>query len=83
MNDTPADVQARFDELLRQRSGSDRISMMSEMFDLARASIVADIQTRCPALTDAELRAQLFERLYGNDFDPATRAEIMTRWREE
>lgn len=83
MKDTPPDVQARFDDLMRQRSGTERVRMMSEMFDLARASIISDLKARCPDISDTELRLQLFERLYGNDLDPATRAAIVARWRRE
>ena len=83
MTDTPADVQARFDELMRQRSGSDRVRMMSEMFDFAKALVLSNLRETHPGATNAELRVLLFDRLYGNEIDPAQRASIMTRLRGE
>jgi hypothetical protein len=41
VTDTSPDVQARFDELMRQRSGSDRVRMMSEMFDFGKALVLS------------------------------------------
>ena len=41
MNDTPPDVDARLTALFMQRSGSDRVRMTCEMFDLARALMIA------------------------------------------
>jgi hypothetical protein len=50
--------------------------MACEMFSMARAVMVADIRRRDPAISDAELRVRIFERMYGDDLDAATRARI-------
>lgn len=76
MNDTPPAVEARVRTLLAARSGSDRVRMACEMFTMARAVMVADIRRRDPGISDAELRVRIFERLYGDDLDEATRARI-------
>lgn len=81
MNDTPPDVAARFTTLLMQRSEGERAMMAFEMFDMARALMTADIRTRHPDITERELRVQIFERTYGNDFDEADRAGIARRIR--
>ena len=81
MNDTSPDVEARLAALYASRSGSERVRMACDMFDTARALILARIQSESPALTSAELRVKLFEALYGNDFSPATRARIVARLR--
>ena len=81
MNDTSAAIEARIADLLAARSASDRVRMACEMFGTARALIVADLRTSDPALSDAELRVRIFERMYGDDFDPATRARIAARLR--
>ena len=83
MTDTPPDVRARFDELMRQRSGSDRVRMMSEMFDFAKALVVSNLRHTYPDASDAELRVLLFDRLYGDEIDPAQRASIVARLRGE
>ena len=44
--------------------------MTCEMFDLARALAIAAIRAADPNISDADLRVQLFERFYGDDFSP-------------
>lgn len=83
MTDTPTDVQARFDDLMGQRSGSDRVRMMSEMFDFAKALVLSNLRETYPGASDAELRVLLFDRLYGDEIDPAQRASIVARLRGE
>jgi len=83
LTDTPPDVQARFDELMRRRSGSDRVRMMSEMFDFAKALVLSNLRESHAGASDAELRVLLFDRLYGAEIDPAQRARIVARLRGE
>jgi hypothetical protein len=81
MNDTPPDVRAACRALFMQRSEGERAMMAFEMFDMARALMTADIRARDPGITETELRVQIFERTYGNDFDEAARARIAWRIR--
>jgi hypothetical protein len=81
VTDTPADVQDHFDELMRQRSGSDRVRMMSEMFDFAKALVLSNLRETHPGACDAELRVLLFDRLYGDEIESAQRASIVARLR--
>ncbi len=76
MNDTPPEVAAELDALMAQRSGSDRVRMACEMFDLARKLVVADIRARNRGISETLVRVLLFERLYGNDFSSDERARI-------
>jgi hypothetical protein len=50
VNDTPGEIAAQFDALMAERSGSDRVRMACEMFDLARASAVASIKAEEPSI---------------------------------
>ena len=77
MNDTPEAVQNFYRTLLMCRSGSERLQMGCAMFDTARAFARANL--RVPSYSDDELRARLFVRTYGGDFDPAT-AERIAEW---
>jgi len=77
MNDTQPDVEARFAALFRQRSGSDRVRMACEMFDLARALMVSNIRALHPGISETELRVEVFERMYGSEFTPAERARVV------
>ena len=81
MNDTPTEIDARMAALFAARTGSDRVRMACEMFDTARALLVADIRRREPELSGAELRVRIFERTYGDDFDADARARIATHLR--
>jgi hypothetical protein len=73
MNDTQPSVQARYRELLMQRSGEERLKMGCDMFDTARALMKASLTVQ----TLPELKKQLFLRTYGSDFDAETTARIM------
>lgn len=68
---------------MRRRSGSDRVRMMSEMFDFAKALVLSNLRDTHPRATDAELRVLLFDRLYGNEIDPAQHASVVARLRGE
>jgi hypothetical protein len=81
MNDTSPDVETRLDVLFAQRTGCERVRMMSEMFALARTLMVANIRTENPGISDMELRVKIFERTYGGDVDAATSARIIARLR--
>ena len=82
MNDTSPDVEARLRDLFMQRSGNDRVRMVSDMFDLARALVVARIKAESPDVTSQELRVKIFERMYGGGFDADARARIIARLRQ-
>jgi hypothetical protein len=81
VNDTPPDVGAAFTALFMQRSESERVMMAFEMFDMARALMTADIRRHHPGISETELRVQIFERMYGREFDPADRTRIASRLR--
>ena len=70
MNDTTPEAAEAFAALLRQRSGSDRVRMMSEMFEMARTLVVASIKTQQPDIGEADLRVAVFRRFYPRDFTP-------------
>ncbi len=70
--DTTTDADARFEALLRRRSGSERVVMACEMFDCARALIEASLRAAHPDLTTSALRVGVLHRLYGADL-PAER----------
>ena len=81
MNDTPSEIEARLTALFAQRSGSDRVRMVCEMFDLARALIVGRIRAEEPEIAANDLRAKIFERTYADDFNSHDRARIAARLR--
>jgi len=83
VTDTPPEVQARFDDLMRQRSGSERVRMMSDMFDFAKALVLSNLRETHPHATIGELRVLLLDRLYPDEIDPVQRANVVMRLRGE
>jgi len=81
VRDTSPDVDAAFTALFAARSADDRIRMTCDMFDVAKALIAADIRDKCPGISPADLRVQMFDRLYLGDFDAETRARITSALR--
>lgn len=80
MTDTDAQIEARVRELFMRRSGSDRVRMACEMFDLARTLMTANIRAEHPEISEGD-RARIVERTYGDDFPAAERDRIMARRR--
>ena len=78
MNDTPPPIETRYREMLLARSGAERLRMGSGMLAMA----VRMVEASLPASSEAERRAALFLRLYGRDFDDATRERLAARFRE-
>jgi hypothetical protein len=66
MNDTPPEVATRMHEMLMARSGAERVLMCCEMFETARALVLASFP---PGLPEIEVKRRLCERFYGNEVD--------------
>ena len=81
MNDTTPEVEAELAALFSRRSGSERLRMVSEMFDLARALLIADIRRQDPNIADDDLRVRLFERLYAGDLPAEAQLALKTSLR--
>ncbi len=77
MNDTSPEMMARYRAMLLARSPSERITMAAQMFEDARAMVLASFP---PNLSPDERRRRLFARLYGDDV-PATRTPESLRTR--
>jgi hypothetical protein len=79
MNDTSPEIDEHLRDLFMKHSGSDRVRMVCDMFDCARALLVAGLEAEYPDISPAELRVKIFERTYGSDFDADSRARIIAR----
>ena len=77
MNDTRADVDRKYRDMLLQRSGEERLRMGCSMHASARALVVASVLARDPHPSAAGLRREIFLRFYGHEFDAETRAKIL------
>jgi len=66
MNDTEPRITELVRRRLLERSGPERVLMGSQMFDVAKAIVLASFPS---GLTDIEIKARLCERLYGDEVD--------------
>jgi hypothetical protein len=66
MNDTSPEIAALVRTRLLERSGAERVLMGSQMFDTARAMVLASFP---PGLSEIEIKRRLCERLYGSEVD--------------
>jgi hypothetical protein len=79
LNDTSPEMAERFRRVLRERSGSDRVRIVSDMFEMARALVTASVKAQRPEISDADLRGEVFRRFYASDFTPEDLASIVDR----
>jgi hypothetical protein len=68
MDDTSPRIAAMVRQMLLARSGAERLAMGSQMFEVARAMMLASFP---PGLSDTEIKLRLCERLYGNQVNLA------------
>lgn len=78
MKDTPPEMDARYRDMLMQRSGEERLMMGCAMRDTARALVESSIREQDPQATPETVRKGLFLRFYGHEFDAASRERILS-----
>jgi len=79
MTDTSLETMERYRAMLLARSGEERLKMGFSMNATARALIRASVLAKDPHASPTTLRRELFLRLYGHEFDAATREKILAR----
>lgn len=73
MNDTSLSIEKRMAQMVASRTPVERLRMAGSMFDSGKKIMKAGLQNEKGSLNEAQLRAQMFLRLYGDCF---THAEI-------
>jgi hypothetical protein len=66
MNDTDPQIAELVRQRLLERSGAERVLMGSQMFDDAKAMVLASFPK---GLMEIEIKTRLCERLYGDEVD--------------
>ena len=79
MSDTPTQIQQRYKEMLMSRTPTERLRMVSRMYDSGRKLVISGIQNGRQPLNASQLRGQLFLRMYGNDFSAADIKKIINK----
>jgi hypothetical protein len=77
MKDTPPEMDARYQDMLMQRSGEERLMMGCAMRETARTLVEASIREQDPQATIETVRKGLFLRFYGHEFDADSRTKIL------
>ena len=77
MTDTPPEMNTRYQDMLMQRSGEERLMMGCAMRETARALVEASIREQDPQATLETIRKGLFLRFYGHEFDADSRRKIL------
>jgi hypothetical protein len=79
MTDTPMRMEKRYQEMILSRTPAERLKMASGMYDSGKKLVISGIQKEGRLLNASQLRAQLFLRMYGNDFSATEIEKIMSR----
>jgi hypothetical protein len=79
MDDTPENVKQLYNEMLMSKSPAERFKMAGRMFDAAKKLVIAGIFKERPDIGESQLRAEIFLRMYGNDFSPVERDRIVQK----
>jgi hypothetical protein len=66
VKDTDPKIAKLVRQRLMERSGAERVMMASDMFETAKAMVLASLPT---GLTEIEIKGLLVERIYGDEVD--------------
>jgi hypothetical protein len=77
MKDTSPEMDARYQDMLMQRSGEERLMMGCAMRETARTLVEASIREQDPQATIETVRKGIFLRFYGHEFDADSRTKIL------
>jgi hypothetical protein len=76
MTDTPEYVRKLYRDMLLRLSSEERLRMGCRMFTTAVRLVRASFDDPSGTDNSGEMRARVFLRLYGHDFDPPTARRI-------
>lgn len=68
MRDTLPNIEEQFAQMIASKTPVDRIRMASSMFDTAKMLTIVGLKRSYGDIDNAQLRTQIFLRLYTEDF---------------
>lgn len=68
MNDTTPEIEKRLALMIADRSPIERLRMASRMFETGRTLLQIGLKRQGQSFSEGQLRAQVFLRLYREDF---------------
>lgn len=72
MNDTSAKIRGVMEEMMKNKSGVERLKMGADMFDMAKKIVASSV----PDCSDTDLCLLFFDRFYGRDFSAQIKKKI-------
>jgi hypothetical protein len=79
MNDTSPEIEARMARMMGLKTPIERMRMASSMFDAGKTLLEAGIRQQFGALNEAQMRTQVFIRMYGEDFSKPEIIKILSK----
>lgn len=76
MTDTKPDIEKILVNMMRQKTGEERLKMGCSMFDMAKKIVMASIQSHG---NDKEMRQKIFLRFYQDSFGKKTIDRILAK----
>lgn len=78
MIDTTLSAEKQQQKMIASRTSVERLKMACSMFETGKRLMRAGLQNEKGLLSEAQLRAQMFVRLYGESFTPDEIKRIVT-----
>jgi len=78
MNDTTPNMEKQQASMIATLSATERLKMASSMFDSGRALLRIGLKRQNESIGEAQMRAQIFLRLYGEDYSGPEKKRILT-----
>ena len=80
MIDTHHDIVVRYRDMMMRKSGEQRLLMGCSMFDTAKQIVRSSILDSRPVITDAEMKREIFLRLYSEEFSRDYTERLFKHW---
>jgi len=82
MNDTSVEMSRKMSEMIQKKLPLERLKMGSSMYDMSKRLVIQTLLKNNPYLSTADLRQEIFQKFYGNDFTPETAEKIKEHLRK-
>ena len=82
MNDTDPRIEKIYSDMMKSKSGAEKLKMGCSMFSTSKKLIEAGIRHRNPDISYTDLKIEVFLKLYGDDFDDEQKEKIIAHLRK-
>ena len=81
MNDTHPRIEKIYSDMMKSKSGAERLKMGCSMFSTSKKLLEAGIRHRNSDISEIDLKIEVFLKLHGNDFDAEQKKKIIAHLR--